>query len=323
MRRARSVMIAATRLPNTSATPVPGGACTANAPPSGWAMASLTANCSLRTKAPSDGQRPAGMRSGRHPSRTTSGSHRTSTRPASTVSPSTPEGSGAASSQDSTTANGSVRRDTSTEPRCPAPPMSAESSDPPISPGPPRCSGTAGNGAVRSRRSPFGPWRPAVSPRPVASRSPVPWYPATRSASIHSPPPMTAAQLPKTAELTLRPVARQTSRVTKFRTSRSSMPCTREAAVERVALGAALSGRARHRVPQGHPRDPKDPRRPVYSSSLLSEVTMRTVWRCPAAGPSGSRPVPSTDSGLVLSATATSTTSARPELDRRDGRVSS
>ncbi len=30
MRRARSVMIAATRSPNTSATPVPGGACTAN-----------------------------------------------------------------------------------------------------------------------------------------------------------------------------------------------------------------------------------------------------------------------------------------------------
>ena len=55
MRRARSVMIAATRLPYTSATPVPGGACTANTPPSGCATASLTTNCSLRTSAPSDG----------------------------------------------------------------------------------------------------------------------------------------------------------------------------------------------------------------------------------------------------------------------------
>ena len=232
MRRARSVMIAATRSPNTSATPVPGGACTANAPPSGCATASLTANCSLRTGAPSDGQRPAGMRSGRHPSRTTSGSQRTSTRPTSTASPSTREGSGASRSQDSTTSNGSVRRDTSIEPRSGAPPMSAEFPDRPIPPGSPRCSGTAGNGAVFSRRSPFGPWRPAVSSRPVASRSPVPWYPATRSASIHSPPPMTAAQLPKTAEPTLRPVARQTSRVTKFRTSRSSLPCMPEGDAE-------------------------------------------------------------------------------------------
>ena len=91
MRRARSVMIAATRSPNTSATPVPGGACTANTPPSGCATASLTTNCSLRTRAPSDGQRPAGMRSGRHPSRTTSGSQRTSTRLTPSVSPSTPE----------------------------------------------------------------------------------------------------------------------------------------------------------------------------------------------------------------------------------------
>ncbi len=225
MRRARSVMIAATRSPYTSATPVPGGACTANTPPSGCATASLTTNCSLRTKAPSDGHRPAGMRAGRHPSRTTSGSHRTSTWAISGASPFTPEGPGTGGSSESkTTSNGSVRRDTPTEQRSAAPPMSAESPDRPISPDPSRCSGTVGKGAVGAPRFPVGPWRPASFSRPVASRNSAPWYPATRSASIHSPPPMTAAQLPKTAELTLRPVARQTSRVTKFRTSRSSLP---------------------------------------------------------------------------------------------------
>ena len=241
MRRARSVMIAATRSPYTSATPVPGGACTANTPPSGCATASLTTNCSLRTRAPSDGHRPAGMRPGRHPSRTTSGSHRTSTRAIAGASPFTPAGLGTGGSSESkTTSNGSVRRDTLTEPRSAAPPMSAESPGRPISPDPSRCSGTVGNGAVGAPRFLVGPWRPASFSRPVASRNPVPWYPATRSASIHSPPPMTAAQLPKTAELTLRPVARQTSRVTKFRTSRSSSPRTRKAADDRVPLGAAF-----------------------------------------------------------------------------------
>ena len=229
IRRARSVMIAATRSPYTSATPVPGGACTANTPPSGCATASLTTNCSLRASAPSDGHRPAGMRPGRHPSRTTSGSHRTSTRTTPGAFAFTSEGRGvAASSESKTTSKGSVLRDTPTELRSAAPPMSAESPDPPISPDPLRCSGTAGNGAVGAARFPVGPWRPASSSRPDASRNPVPWYPATRSASIHSPPPMTAAQRLKTAQLTLRPVARQTSRVTKFRTCGSSKTRSRQ-----------------------------------------------------------------------------------------------
>jgi hypothetical protein len=247
MRRARSVMIAATRSPYTSATPVPGGACTANTQPSGCAAASLTANCSLRTRPPSDGQRPAGMRSGRHPSRTTSGSQRTSTRPTPRASPSTPERPGAGRLPDSPISRGSVPRDPPAEPWSADPPMSAESPDPPIPPDPPRCSGTAGNGTVGTPFFPVGPWRPVSFSRPAAARNPVPWYPATRSASIHSPPPMTAAQRLKTAWLTLRRVIRQTSRVTKFRTCGSS-----ETGVGRMP--GARTARSRWPAPLGRTR---------------------------------------------------------------------
>ena len=178
------------------------------------------------------------------------------------ASPFTPEGRARAggSSDSKTTSNGSVRRDTPTEPRSAAPPMSAESPDPPISPDPPRCSGTVGNGAVGAPRFPVGPWRPASSSRPVASRNPVPWYPATRSASIHSPPPMTAAQRLKTAELTLRRVARQTSRVTKFRTCGSSKT------------------RSRHRQPQSPRRQRPRARAGRYWSAGTFQALRSQYW---------------------------------------------
>ena len=144
MRRARSVMIAATRSPYTSATPVPGGACTANTPPSGCATASLTANCSLRTRRavrrPAPGRDAVGSASVPHHQRLPAHVH--AADPESVTVDAGMTRRRAILGLEADLERASVRRDTPTELRSAAPPMSAESPDPPISPGPPRCSGT-------------------------------------------------------------------------------------------------------------------------------------------------------------------------------------